>query len=506
MSVVDEPAGAALTAHAAVAGTGLTVADAAPFAEKQWAAKRAYPRRGWLIRRMLLLADVLGLSTAAFVASAVADEVGLLPIVFIATLPFWVVLAKLYRLYARDDERIDHSTADDVGPIFNMVTVGVWLFVSVTWLTGIGSPSELSWYLVVWATAIVALPLLRASARSLAIHGNVCYENTLIVGAGDVGQLAARKLQQHPEYGLRVVGFVDSTPKERRSDLGDLTVVGSPDRLCQLVDEFDVSRVIVAFSNDKHEETLAILRALERSSVRVDVVPRLFEIISSGLEVHSIEGLPVVGLPSLRLPRSSLLIKRVFDIVVASVLLVILAPLLLVTALVIKHDSPGPVFFRQRRIGFLDQPFWIFKFRTMVDGADAQKATVAHLNWHSVNGDSRMFKINGDPRVTRVGALLRKYSLDELPQLLNVLRGDMTIVGPRPLIIEEDDHVPPWARRRLALKPGITGLWQVLGSSSIPFAEMVKLDYLYVASWSPWNDIRLMLRTLPVLGGRRQIT
>jgi lipopolysaccharide/colanic/teichoic acid biosynthesis glycosyltransferase len=205
------------------------------------------------------------------------------------------------------------------------------------------------------------------------------------------------------------------------------------------------------------------------------------------------------------LSRTAQARKRLFDVVVASVALFAIAPFFLLIAIISRLERHGPVFFKQLRMGAGDKPFYVYKFRTMVANADEQKAAYAHLNKHARSGgDPRMFKIQNDPRVTRVGRVLRRYSLDELPQLLNVLRGEMTLVGPRPLILEEDRHVPEWARRRLELKPGMTGLWQVLGNSCISFEEMVRLDYEYVATWSMWRDFQLMLKTLPVLAGRRE--
>jgi lipopolysaccharide/colanic/teichoic acid biosynthesis glycosyltransferase len=188
------------------------------------------------------------------------------------------------------------------------------------------------------------------------------------------------------------------------------------------------------------------------------------------------------------------------DTVVSSVALVVLAPVFAVIACLIKLDSPGPVFFRQERVGTEGKLFVMFKFRTMVDGAEAQKSKLRHLNKHAQPGnDARMFKIPDDPRVTRFGRVLRRYSLDELPQLLNVIRGEMSLVGPRPLIVEEARHVEGWGEKRLHLKPGITGVWQVLGRSDIPFEDMVNLDYQYVTTWSLWQDVRLLFRTIPVV-------
>jgi lipopolysaccharide/colanic/teichoic acid biosynthesis glycosyltransferase len=193
------------------------------------------------------------------------------------------------------------------------------------------------------------------------------------------------------------------------------------------------------------------------------------------------------------------------DLVLSAAGLILLAPFFVVIALAIRLDSPGPVFFRQMRMGKGSNTFRMIKFRTMDVDADARKAELAHLNRHAQpGGDERMFKIPNDPRTTRVGRFLRRYSLDELPQLVNVLVGEMSLVGPRPLILVEDEYVREWARKRLNLKPGITGLWQVLGANAIPFEEMVRLDYLYVMGWSLRNDLSLLARTVPlVLRGAR---
>jgi len=463
--------------------------------------------RGWLVRRLLLAADLVGLA-AAFVTAelllgsgsgqgiAIEGEY----LLFLLTLPIWVVLAKLYGLYDRDEERTDHSTADDLVGVVHMVTLGSWAFYAGSHIADLAAP-QLRKVALFWALAILLVTVGRAAARSYSRRHIAYVQNTVIVGAGDVGQTIARKLVNHPEYGINLVGFVDSEPRERRDDLEHLTLLGPPERLPAIVRLLDVERVIVAFSNDGHEPTLDLIRSLKELEVQVDVVPRLYELVSPGVGIHTVEGVPLVGLPPVRLARSSRLLKRTMDIVVAAFGLLVLAPLLLAIALVIKLDSPGPVFFRQVRMGARDRTFRIFKFRTMAADADARKADVAHLNMHAQNGgDPRMFKIADDPRATRVGRALRRFSLDELPQLLNVLKGEMTLVGPRPLILDEDDEISTaWARRRLDLKPGITGLWQVLGRSAIPFEEMVKLDYLYVTTWSLANDVRLMFRTLPAL-------
>jgi exopolysaccharide biosynthesis polyprenyl glycosylphosphotransferase len=460
---------------------------------------------------MLLAADLLGLVVAFLLAEWVVnsrsnlgtfsarDEV----IGFMSTLPAWVVVAKLYGLYDRDEERTDHSTADDFGGVFHMVTVCTWIFAVSAYVTHFAHPTAVK-LMVFWSAAIVLVSLGRASARA-AVRRTIGYlQNTVIVGAGDVGQLIAKKLLLHPEYGINLVGFIDSHPRERREDLEHLALLGSEESLPAIVRLFDVERVIVAFSNESHEATLDLIRSLKDLEVQVDIVPRLYELVGPGIGVHTVEGLPLVGLPPMRLSRSTKLIKRAVDLIGALIGIVVFLPLFVLVGLAIKLDSPGPVFFRQVRVGEGARTFRIWKFRTMCADAETRKQEVAHLNRHLLpGGDPRMFKVNDDPRITRVGARLRRFSLDELPQLLNVLVGQMSLVGPRPLILAEAEYVGAWARSRLEIKPGITGLWQVLGRSDIPFEEMTRLDYLYVTTWTLWTDLRLILKTLPAVLRRR---
>jgi exopolysaccharide biosynthesis polyprenyl glycosylphosphotransferase len=464
-------------------------------------------RRGWLVRRMLLVADVVGLVaalvTAQWLAPAADSADAYSPhaevFAFLLTIPAWVVITKLYGLYDHDDERANHSTADDFGGVFHMVTVCTWLVMVVTNLSDIAHPTAQK-LVVFWAAAIAFVCLARAGARTLARRNMAYVQNTVIVGAGDVGQLFAKKVLNHPEYGINLVGFVDAKPKERQEDLHEVALLGDAGRLPAIVRLLDVERVIVAFSNDSHEETLELLRAVQDLEVQIDIVPRLFEFVGPGVEIHTVEGLPLLGLPPLRLSRSSRLLKRATDLALTIPTLVVLAPVFALLALMIKIDSPGPVFFRQVRVGAAGRTFRIFKFRSMHADAEERKHEFAHLNRHlAPGGDPRMFKIVGDPRVTRVGNLLRRFSLDELPQLLNVVMGQMSLVGPRPLILDEDRYVEQWARQRLNLKPGVTGPWQVLGRSEIPFAEMVRLDYHYVNRWSLMGDLRLMALTIPAL-------
>jgi lipopolysaccharide/colanic/teichoic acid biosynthesis glycosyltransferase len=241
--------------------------------------------------------------------------------------------------------------------------------------------------------------------------------------------------------------------------------------------------------------------------VHVDIVPRLFDVTGPNVHVHSVEGVPLLGLAPTNLSRSSRAIKRAFDIAFATIALTLLGPVLLVIGLWVRLDSTGPAIFRQTRVGQDSRPFQILKFRTMVADAEDRKDELSHLNKHArPGGDDRMFKIEDDPRVTGSGRILRRYFIDELPQLVNVLRGEMSVIGPRPLIVDEASHATELSLRRLQLKPGMTGPWQVLGRSEIPFGEMVQLDYIYVTSWSLGYDIRLLFHTLPLLArGERAV-
>lgn len=462
--------------------------------------------RGWLIRRMLLVADVFGLAMALLIAELLFGRHGgslsepTEYLLFLATLPAWIVGVKLYGLYDLDEERTDHSTADEIVPFFHLVTVGAWLLFILSWLSGlvVPNPRKLSAF---WLFAVLLVGLGRTAARAISRRRPAYRQNALIFGTGRDARLVARKLWQHPEYGIKLLGFIDAgaNPDPGARTIGGMPVLGAAGDVLELVDHYDVARVVFASGADD-DFLLDLARSLNDHDIQVDVVPRLYELISPGVTIHTVEGMPLLGLPPFRLSFSSRLLKRWLDIGVSALALLFLSPLFAIIAVAIMLDSRGPIFFRQVRRGEADVLFSLYKFRTMVADAEARKADVAHLNIHARDeGDARMFKIENDPRVTRVGRFLRRTLLDELPQLMNVFKGNMSLVGPRPLILEEDQHVRDWARRRLALKPGVTGLWQVLGRQAISFEEMVKLDYLYVTTWTLGGDLRLLLRTIPLV-------
>jgi exopolysaccharide biosynthesis polyprenyl glycosylphosphotransferase len=470
-------------------------------------------RRGWLVRRMLLAADLLALTAAfavveAFFHTHLVGEVGIgiETVIFLCLLPVWVLAAKLYGLYDRDEERATHSTADEVVSVFHLVTVGVWIFYATSWLVGLSNPDQAK-LATFWFLALAFVVCGRSAARALARRQSAYVQNALIVGAGEVGQLIGRKLLQHPEYRINLVGFIDADPKSQRRDLGDLPVLGVPEDIAEIVRREQVDRVIVAFSRDGHERMLELVSAIRKHDVHVDLVPRLFEAVGANVGIHTIEGLPLVGLPASRISRSSRFLKRCLDGVAAAVLLALVAPCMLLIALLIKRDSPGPVFFRQTRLGLDLREFTLLKFRTMHEGTDEaphREYIKQIMRSDALPGTNNLYKLDREESVTRVGRWLRKTSLDELPQLINVLRGEMSLVGPRPLIPYELELFAPHHFERFLVPAGLTGLWQVEARAHSTFGEALDLDVAYARGWSLGLDLRLLLRTPLVIFRKRE--
>ncbi|HEX2046044.1 MAG TPA: sugar transferase [Gaiellaceae bacterium] len=464
------------------------------------------PRRLGHGRTWILAAsDVAALAAAVVVAFLAASVLRPLevdaPLLFLLTIaalavPIWLTLFTAYRLYDQENRRLTTASFDEVRDIFHVLLAGSLLALLGSQVVEAASGWHLLTVVEVTAfvpSALLLVPLARGAVRSWVFPRVMRPRRALIVGGGPEAELVRRKLGTHPEYGLDVVGVLDDAPSDRSG--GDFA-----EEIAAAIDWLEVDRVLLASSVASHEEMLDFIRAVRRPDLQVSIVPRYFEIFTSNADLDELEGMPLVTLPPMRLDRSSRLLKRLVDVVVSGTLLLVLSPLLLAIAVAIRLDSPGPVIYRQPRRGRDDTTFRIAKFRSMHTGAEERRSDVLHLN----EVDGPLFKVKkGDPRVTRVGAVLRRTSLDELPQLWNVLRGEMSLVGPRPFVVYEADKITGWARRRLDMTPGITGLWQVLGRNDIPFDEMVKLDYIYVTNWSPWWDFKIICQTIPVVLGRR---
>jgi exopolysaccharide biosynthesis polyprenyl glycosylphosphotransferase len=457
--------------------------------------------RGRKLRRLLLVGDIVALCCAflgtqlAFGDLAARD----LPLLLL-TIPLWVLLAYGHRLYHLDSYRADYGAADEIGPVLQMATLWSWsilLALSAVQADHIPVPKMA----LFWALTLILPLALRSATRAFARRQVWYLQNTLIIGPVDEARTVLEKILRHREWGLNVVACVTgpgaNLTRPRSSHLLNLVPVlgGDPD-IVELVHRLDVDRVMLTPSLSESRHRVEVVCELSELGIHVDLVPSWSDVVGTRFEVNEMEGIPLLTMPRPRLMKSALRLKRALDLLLGAVALVFLAPLLAACAVAIKLDSPGPVLFRQRRVGRDDRPFEVFKFRSMYRDADSRKDDVARLNFHGGGNDRGMFKIRHDPRITRVGRFLRRYSLDELPQLFNILRGEMSFVGPRPLIETEDRQIEGRFRRRLSLTPGLTGLWQANGRSEIPFEQMVNLDYLYVTNWSLWGDVKLLMRTV----------
>lgn len=440
-------------------------------------------------RRALLAADLVCLSVVGAVSLGAGS---LRPAMAMAVLGF-VLAAKTIGLYDRDEAVLCKRTLDEAPKLFHLATLGalvIWLAQSAVTTATVGQTQVVGF----WAALFVGLLLSRTAARQLA-QSVAPVERCLVIGDDtDHGRLR-EKLEQDRHLKARVVAHL---PLIDRRLAGDGR--GPDAALERVIAAERIHRVIVAPTGADTPRTLDVISRAKALGMNVSVVPQVCDVVGSAVEFDQVGGMTLLGVRPLRLSRSSAIIKRVVDIAGALVGLTVAAPIMIAAAIAIRMGSPGPVLFRQTRVGRGGKHFEILKFRTMHMDADSART---ELEEHS-NGDG-LFKVPDDPRVTRIGRVLRRSSLDELPQLFNVLRGDMSLVGPRPLILEEDRRVVGFHRRRLQLKPGLTGPWQILGSAQarVGMSEMVTLDYLYTAHWSLWADVEILLRTVAyVLGAR----
>jgi exopolysaccharide biosynthesis polyprenyl glycosylphosphotransferase len=459
---------------AAAVDVGTADVDVAP-ASLVWREK--------LHRRLLGAADIL---TATFAMLVVLTgfhqpHQALLTSVGVAII---LVLFKVGGLYDHDDLRIAHSTLDELPTLLQLTGVfalGVATVNVVVPASTLGA-DQIS---LLWLVSFGAVSAGRVLARSVAGRASPI-ERCLVLGpAAQVERIREKLVASHAR--AIVVAWLPLTG----SDVEDEDWAAMPEVLSDIVRDMNVHRIIIAPTESDSSGVFDLIRTSKAVGVRVSVLPRLLEVVGSAVEFDEVDGMTMLGIRRFGLSRSSRLLKRTFDIILGTIGLVIIFPLISILALAVRIESRGPIFFRQVRVGRDGEHFRIFKFRSMVVGADAQKETLRALN---EAGDG-LFKLTNDPRVTKVGKLLRQTSLDELPQLFNVLLGEMSLVGPRPLVLDEDIRVVGLDRSRLHLTPGMTGPWQILGSR-VPMQEMVGIDYLYVANWSLWLDVKVIVRTV----------
>jgi exopolysaccharide biosynthesis polyprenyl glycosylphosphotransferase len=434
-----------------------------------------------VFRRGLAVADVIAASVALLLCVNVFGDDSLNPIALLA-LPLILIAGKAHGLYDRDELVVNKTTIDQAPELLQCATLYALLFVLLErWFIDghLGADQILALWGTLFITTIGARRVARFVARRVTTP-----ERCLFVGSHESYERLSSKLPN----GDRRAQFVGRMSLEglngpQLADIGAST-------LHRLIEQRSVHRVIIEPSEALPQTTIDFVREAKATGVRVSLLPRILEVVGSTIEVDDVDGITLLGVRRVGLSRSSKVIKRSFDAVGAGLGLIVLSPFLLLVTLLIKLDTPGTVLFRQMRIGRGGRPFEMWKFRTMGADADRLKAFMREQE-HPAMG---LFKIPDDPRITRVGHWLRRSSLDELPQLVNVLRGEMSLVGPRPLVTDEDQQIKGLDRSRLHLTPGMTGHWQIQGSR-VPLAEMIKLDYLYVAGWSLWGDIKILLRT-----------
>ena len=456
--------------------------------------------RGWpkrvtreaVYRRSLAAADGLAAATALLCSIGIAGN-GHAGFATLATAPLIVIISKVMGTYDREDLLLHSSTLDEASALFQVATLyalAAWLLDGL-FVTGALGRREL---LVLLLALFLLLLLFRVAARVL-LRFLMAPERCLVIADQTTCDRIRVKFARCRPLHAAVVGCIVSDRPDQRGQ----GVSTSPDTedLETLVSHLAVDRIIIAPVGTDEDGVANIVHAATSLGRKVSVLPSVLGFLGS-VHVDDVEGVPLLSTRPFGLPRSSRWIKRMLDLVVSILALLVLLPFLAFIAIAIKLDTRGPVLFRQRRVGRDGDAFEMLKFRTMVCDAEDQKHEL-----HELNESDGLFKIARDPRITRVGSFLRRFSLDEVPQLLHVLRGEMSLVGPRPLIAEEDSQIEGWRRRRLDLTPGMTGHWQVLGSARIPLEEMARIDYVYVTNWSLWLDLKILLRTVPyVVTGR----
>lgn len=410
-------------------------------------------------------------------------------VLFVGLIPTILWLEGAYRQW-RGRSWLDHVTR-----IINAVTTALVLILAYAFIS---RPLVYSRLLLLEAGIgiIILMSLDRAAILLIQQHlfrKGIGVKRVIIVGAGEVGRRVIRNIVAQPQLGYHIVGYVDDNPAKGEKEIGRIKGLGSIDSLADIITTEAVDEVLITLPWTFHRRILNVLRECERRHVVARIVPDLFQLSLSQVEVSDLGGVPLVSVREIAFSPAALIFKRAVDIVGAAFGLLLGAPLFALIAIAIKLDSPGPVFFTQIRVGKEHQQFPIIKFRSMRVGAEEEQQKLLTLN----EADGPLFKIREDPRLTRVGAFLRRTSLDELPQLLNVLRGEMSLVGPRPPVPSEVACYQPWHMQRLSVPGGMTGLWQVSGRSDLTFDEMALLDIYYIEHWSPWLDIQILLRTLP---------
>ncbi len=406
----------------------------------------------------------------------------------------WLAVFKLIGMY---EEKKFTAMIDEIAMLFWGVSLSSFILLGMLFLY-----REL-WFsrlvlLNAWLIAFILLATYRLLfllfLRLLHLSGRGIHY-TLILGAGEMGETLALKMGRDRGLGYQVVGFLDDDQTKIGKLFSGIKVLGSLDMVKEVIVEAKVSEVVFASNRIPADRILDIITECERFGIEFKLVPGILELIASRLDIDELAGVPLLTVTEIRLKGVNAFIKRLADIIISLAGIVLISPILALFALLVKATTPGPVFFIQQRVGLDGKNFPMFKFRSMVKDADA---LIGQLESRS-EVEGHLFKIKDDPRITPLGRLMRRYSIDELPQLFNVFLGHMSLVGPRPPLPREVVKYNSWHRKRLRVRPGITGPWQVSGRSMLPFDDMVRLDIYYIENWSLWLDFKIMLRTIPVV-------
>jgi exopolysaccharide biosynthesis polyprenyl glycosylphosphotransferase len=416
-----------------------------------------------------------------------------------AYLPFAILFTALMLVTFRMDRVYQRwhgrQWLDQIYRIINATAKSTVVMLAVTFLL---QPLQYSRLLLVEAGVLAVLLLAVSRAVQYVVLGRlhargVGVRRTIIVGAGEIGRTVMRTVVARPGLGYQVIGFVDDNPEKGETNIGRFEGLGAVNNLPELIEKEDIDEVIITLPWMYHRKIMGIVRACERRNVSTHIVPDLFQMSLSRVDVDDLGGVPLVGVREVGFGHRVRAVKRLMDVVGALLALTLGAPILGLIAVAIRLDSEGPIMFRQTRVGADGEAFDIVKFRSMYQGAEERLEDLRDMS----EVDGPIFKMKDDPRVTPVGRILRRTSLDELPQLWNVLRGEMSLVGPRPPIPAEVAEYLEWHKKRLEVRPGMTGLWQVSGRSLLSFDEQCLLDIYYIENWSLWLDFQILLRTVP---------
>lgn len=459
---------------------------------------------------VLLVVDVTALLTATFLATWVRfgqleAGAGLENItanvtyweISLLVSALWLVMLWNERLY--DLERLAWG-AGEFSRVVRALGLGVVVFIIATYLLKTPGLSR-AWTLLAFALASFTVSGGRLLVRTWLVRARRngrMHRRTLLVGSNDEAARIIIRLHDAPEQGLTPVGCLASSKADELGldyCSGLVPSMGVARDVAAVVRDQDIDTVIIAGSAFDHEAISRLVNELRGIDVSIHVSSGLFDVLTSRVLVLDIAGIPLMTVTGVSLSPANLRTKRVFDVVVASAILLVGMPIWFAVILAIKLDSRGPIFYRQRRVGQLGDEFDMLKFRSMYVDADERLKELEAKN----EATGPLFKMKDDPRVTRVGKWMRKFSIDEFPQLLSVLSGEMSLVGPRPPLPRETIQYTEHHWRRMEVPPGLTGLWQVSGRSSLTFDEMIRLDLYYIENWSVGFDIALMMRTIPAV-------